>query len=94
MEELIEYLKITRMKGLKGMRIEGEIPVSEEQLNVLMEQFVRPQLEPKDDGSAGPTTPGPASGNSMMELLPFLKFPVLKVKVKEGRLILKVKVEV
>lgn len=94
MEELIQYLKATKMEGLKGMRIEGEIPVSEKQLNVLLEQFVRPQLEPKEAAPSSPTAADPAAGNPMMELLPYLKFPVLKVKVKDGRLVLKVKVEV
>lgn len=95
MEELIKYLKTTKMEGLKGMRIEGEIPVSEKQLNVLLEQFVRPQLEPKTDNAlSSPAAAAPASGNPMMELLPYLKFPVLKVKVKDGSLVLKVKVEV
>ncbi|PHN07987.1 hypothetical protein [Flavilitoribacter nigricans] len=92
MEELIKYLKETQMEGLKGMKIEGEIPVTEKQLNVLLEQFVRPQLEPKP--GTEPTSPPAASANPMMELLPYLKFPILDVKIKDGKLILKVRVEV
>ena len=94
MEELIKYLKETQLEGIKGMKIEGEIPVSEKQLNVLLEQFVRPQLEPKTGPSTSDTPAGPTAGNPIMELLPYLKFPILKVKVKDGSLVLKVKVEV
>lgn len=88
MEEFIKYLQDTRLEGLKGMKIEGEIPLSEEQLNVLLDQFVRPQLEPKK----GAPTPAPAP-NPMAELLPLLKFPVLKAEIKDKKLVLKVKVE-
>lgn len=91
MEELIKYLKDTQLKGIKGMKIEGEIPVSEEQLNVLLEQFVRPRLEPQSDAEGEATSEG---AHPAMALLPYLKFPVLQVKVKENKLILKVKVEV
>lgn len=94
MEELIKYLKATQMEGLKGLKIEGEIPVSEKQLNELIRQFVRPQLEPKSGTVATPPVTPESGGNPMMELLPYLKFPVLDVKIKDGKLVLNVKVEV
>lgn len=100
MEELIKYLKATQLEGIKGMKLEGEIPVSEKQLNELLEQFVRPQLKSKT-ALSNPTSSadsdsgsGSDSSSSMMELLPYLNFPVLKVKVQAGSLVLKVKVEV
>lgn len=94
MEELIKYLKATQMEGLKGLKIEGEIPVSEKQLNELIRQFVRPQLEAKSGTVSTPPATPESGGNPMMELLPYLKFPVLDVKIKDGKLVLNVKVEV
>ena len=89
MEELIRYLKDTRLEGLKGLHIEGEVPVSEEQLNELIRQFVQ-EGSPAEPSGAAASAPGP----SLNELLPYLKFPLLKVKVREGRLVLKFKVKI
>lgn len=93
MEELIQYLKTTQLEGLKGTSITVELSLSEQQLNELIEQFVRPRLQTSPSTATSSGTESSSSG-SIAEWIPLLRFPVMKVKISGDKLILDLKVEV
>lgn len=93
MDALIQYLKETRMQGLKGTNIEGEIPIDEVQLNELIRQFAQERLQGSGGGGSSTSTTGSGS-NPLMELLPYLNFPRLEVKLKKGQLVVRFQVTI
>lgn len=92
MQNIINHLRETKLKDLKGLHITGTVPVSDTLLNQLIQDFVRPQLT--GEGSAKSGTPPPAPPAEVASLLPLLKFPVLRARTEKGAVILEVEIKV
>lgn len=93
MEDIIQYLRETQLKDLKGLHISGTIPLSDELLNQLIDDFVRPMLgspPPTDTPGEVPPAPNPPP---FADLLPFLEFPVLRAKTEAGKVVLEIEIK-
>jgi len=90
MNPIIRRITENRLNDFKGLSIEGEIPVSEEMLNELLQLFLLQKKKPKKTGE--PSSSSASSENSVdfSQIFDSLDENDVKIELKEKQAVLKV----
>jgi len=90
MNPIIRRITENRLNDFKGLSIEGEIPISEEMLNEVLQLFLHQKKKPQKTGKpASPSSSGEDSPD-ISQILDSLDENDVKIELKEKQAVLKV----
>jgi len=93
MNPIIRRITENRLSDFKGLSIEGEIPVSEEILNEMLQLFLHQKKKPQKTGEpASPSSSGEDSPDISQIIIESLDENDVKIELKEKQAVLKVTV--
>lgn len=93
MNPIIRRITENRLNDFKGLSIEGEIPVSEEMLNEVLQLFLHQKKAPKKAERTEQSSSSSSSGNDspdIGQILDSLDENDVKIEFKEKKAVLKV----
>jgi len=93
MNPIIRRITENRLSDFKGLSIEGEIPVSEEMVNDVLQLFLRQKKAPKKSKKTEQSASSSSSGNDspdIGQIFESLDENEVKIEFKEKKAVLKV----
>ena len=95
MNPIIRRITENRLNDFKGLSIEGEIPISEEMVNEVLQLFLHQKKAPKKTEKTEQSSSSSSSGNDspdIGQILDSLDENDVKIELKEKQAVLKVTV--
>jgi len=92
MNPIIRRITKNRLNDLKGLSIEGEIPVSEEMLNEVLQLFLHQKKKPQKTGEPEASSSSGEDSPDIGQILGSLDENIVKIELKEKQAVLKVTV--
>ncbi|MGM0620773.1 MAG: hypothetical protein ACQETJ_07000 [Bacteroidota bacterium] len=92
MNPIIRRITETRLNDFKGLSIEGEIPVSEEMLNEMLQLFLHQKKKPKKTGESSSSSASGDDSVDFSQIFESLDENEVKIELKEKQAVLKVAV--
>jgi len=90
MNPIIRRITENRLNDFKGLSIEGEIPVSEEMLNELLQLFLLQKKKPKKTGESSSSSASSENSVDFSQIFDSLDENDVKIELKEKQAVLKV----
>lgn len=92
MNPIIRRISENRLNDFKGLSIEGEIPVSEEMLNEVLQLFLHQKKKPKKTGESSSSSASSEDSVDFSQIFDSLDENDVKIELKEKQAVLKVAV--
>lgn len=90
MNPIIRRITENRLSDFKGLSIEGEIPVSEEMLNEVLELFLHQKKKPKKTDESSSSSSSGEDSVDISQIFESLDENEVKIELKEKQAVLKV----
>ena len=92
MNPIIRRITENRLNDFKGLSIEGEIPVSEEMLNEVLQLFLHQKKKPKKTDESSSTSGSSENSADFSQIFDSLDENDVKIELKEKQAVLKIAV--
>ncbi|HKL31612.1 MAG TPA: hypothetical protein VJ919_03710 [Tangfeifania sp.] len=92
MNPIIRRITENRLNDFKGLSIEGEIPISEEMVNEVLQLFLHQKKKPQKTGEPEASSSSGENSPDIGQILDSLDENDIKIEFKEKKAVLKVTV--
>jgi hypothetical protein len=92
MNPIIQRITENRLNDFKGLSIEGEIPVSEEMVNEVLQLFLHQKKKPKKTDESSSSSASSEDSADFSQIFDSLDENDVKIEFKEKKAVLKVTV--
>jgi hypothetical protein len=92
MNPIIRRITENRLNDFKGLSIEGEIPISEEMVNDILQIFLHQKKKPKKTGESSSSSASAEDSADFSQIFNSLDENDIKIELKEKQAVLKIEV--
>jgi hypothetical protein len=92
MNPIIRRITENRLNDFKGLSIEGEIPVSEEMVNEVLQLFLHQKKKPKKTGESSSSSASSEDSVDFSQIFDSLDENNVKIELREKQAVLKIAV--